>query len=311
MKNKKIFLKRLFIFTVFILFFGFYILADKASAAVLYLEPGENEYYQEDIFVVKVKLDTEEEKINAIKMELSFPPEILEVIDISRGDSILSLWPEEPLFSNEKGIVSFIGGIPQGFSGQSKLVSIPFRVISQFDSFVLAEIMFENNSLVLLNDGLGSKAETVFKGSVFNILPERAEIPRDEWKQEMEKDNILPEPFEIILARDPLIFEGKYFIAFSTIDLETGIDYYEIKEGDRPWKRDKSPYLLEDQTLQSIIKVKAVDKAGNERIAELMPPILPEPFYKSFFLWILTILTIILVAVYFLRRKAFWQKKEK
>jgi flagellar biosynthesis/type III secretory pathway M-ring protein FliF/YscJ len=33
----------------------------------------------------------------------------------------------------------------------------------------------------------------------------------------------------------------------------------------------RSPYVLEDQNLNSVIRVKAIDKAGNEYIATLVP----------------------------------------
>jgi hypothetical protein len=38
-----------------------------------------------------------------------------------------------------------------------------------------------------------------------------------------------------------------------------------------PWVKANSPYVLKDQTLNSIIRVKAVDKAGNEYVATLVP----------------------------------------
>jgi hypothetical protein len=41
---------------------------------------------------------------------------------------------------------------------------------------------------------------------------------------------------------------------------------------DAPWIETQSPYVLKDQTLNSTIRVKALDKAGNETIALLIPP---------------------------------------
>jgi len=138
-------------------------------------------------------------------------------------------------------------------------------------------------SQVLLNDGFGTPAKLTTKGAVFTILAEKLETPEDKWKEELEKDNIPPEPFEIEIHQEPAIFEGKYFIIFSTTDKQTGIDYYEISEtGDKRqegWKIGESPYLLTDQSLQSIIKVRAVDKAGNERIAEILPLRKPFPYW--------------------------------
>ena len=113
------------------------------------------------------------------------------------------------------------------------------------------------------------------------------EIPRDEWLRQLEKDTIPPEAFDIEIPQDPSIFEGKYFIIFSTIDKQTGLDYYEIKEGEKDWQRGQSPYLLEDQRLESIIRVKAVDKAGNERTVLVGPLRFPE---KPFPYWIIILI---------------------
>ncbi|KXK00200.1 MAG: hypothetical protein UZ19_OD1000115 [Parcubacteria bacterium OLB19] len=38
-----------------------------------------------------------------------------------------------------------------------------------------------------------------------------------------------------------------------------------------PWIEVDSPYVLKDQSLNSIVRVKALDKAGNEYIATLVP----------------------------------------
>ncbi len=66
--------------------------------------------------------------------------------------------------------------------------------------------------------------------------------------------------------------EGKKYLVFVTDDKTSGIEHYEVKEGKRDFKRAMSPYLLEDQSLRSRISVKAADKAGNERTAEIVPP---------------------------------------
>ena len=40
---------------------------------------------------------------------------------------------------------------------------------------------------------------------------------------------------------------------------------------DAPWVRESSPYVLKDQSLNSTLRVKAFDKAGNEYVATLVP----------------------------------------
>ena len=66
------------------------------------------------------------------------------------------------------------------------------------------------------------------------------------------------------------------------------------------WERAESPYLLKDQSLKSIIKVKAVDKAGNEKIVKVAP------FKKIFPYWIIIFLIGITI-IYFIAK---WQKEK-
>ena len=259
-----------------ILIINFIFVPTVVFGAILYSEPEEGQYYLEDVFVAEIKINTEGEEINAIKVDLAFSQDVLEIKDFSQGNSILALWPEGPSFSNQTGKIHFIGGIPGGYSGEDGLLG---KIVFGAKKGGKALVQIEDSSQVLLNDGLGTLAELTSKGGFFTIFPEKREIPEDEWKRELEKDDIPPEPFEIIISQDPTIFEGKYFIIFSTVDKQTGIDYYEVKEGKKDWEKSESPYLLENQDLQSIIKVRAVDKAGNERIAEYLPPKKPFPWW--------------------------------
>ena len=87
-------------------------------------------------------------------------------------------------------------------------------------------------------------------------------------------DSSLPQAFKPEISWDSSIFEGRYFLSFSTQDLISGISYYEVSETNKEedtWRVMESPYLIEDQSLRGTIKVKAVDRAGNERIVEIIP----------------------------------------
>ena len=279
-------------------------------AAILYLEPAEGEYYQGDTFIVDLKIDVEKECVNAVKAELSFSQDVLKAVDFSQGKSILTIWLEDPEINQEKGLISFIAGIPGGFCGilagdigeNNLLGQIIFQIKEANGEQFSAEMKFLDSSQVLLNDGLATPAELKTKKAVFTILPEKTETPREEWKKELEKDNIPPESFEIKISRDPDIFEGKYFIVFYTADKQTGVDYYEIKEGKRNWERGESPYLLKDQKLSGIIKVKAVDKAGNERIMVLEARY-PIKWYEQSLAWIIIILGIVIGCILWKIRK--------
>lgn len=280
-----------FLFTLII---SFILIPAIAEAAVLYLEPAEGEYYQEDTFIVTAKINTEE-CINTVEGNLNFSQDILEVVDFSQGSSILTIWLKKPEILQNSGLISFTGGIPGGYCGRlpgdpgesNLLGKIIFKVKTEKPE--IAKVKFLDTSQVLLNDGFGTPAKLNTREAVFTILSGISETPKEEWLQELEKDTILPQPFEIEISQDPSIFDGKYFIIFSTNDKETGIDHYQVKEGERDWQIAESPYLLEDQGLTSIIKVKAVDKASNERIAEIIGPRYLPP-EKLFPYWIIIII---------------------
>ena len=109
-----------------------------------------------------------------------------------------------------------------------------------------------------------------------------------------------PQVFKPEISQDPLIFEGKYFLSFFAQDLTSGISHYEVLETNKEegtWKVTESPYLLEDQSLRSVIKVKAIDKAGNERITEIIPEV------KVFPWWIITIVLIMAGVIWWLWKK--------
>jgi len=282
----------------------------KIEGAILYLDSSQEEYRQDQTFMVNLRIDIEGECINTVKADLGFPQDVLEAIDFSQGNSILSLWLKPADINQSLGLISFIGGVPGGYCGRlpgdlglsNLLGKIIFKVkekvgVEPFSAESQARVEFLDSSQVLLNDGFGTPAELTNKGITLKILPKSVEIPaEDEWQKELEKDIIPPEPFQIEINKDPSIFEGKYFAVFSTLDKQTGIDHYEIQEIPPKWmlkstkfEKAESPYLLQDQSLKSIIKVKAVDKAGNERIAEYLPPKKPFPS------WIIILILLILI----------------
>lgn len=281
-----------------------------AKGAMLYLEPSSGQYQQGDVFIAEVRIDTQGECINAVEVNLVFPENILEIKDFSKGGSILSLWVEEPSFNN--GLVSFSGGIPGGYCGiisgdpgQSNVLGKLVLRARETDAKLLheteAKLEILQSSQVLLNDGKGTPAEMATKPSIFTIMSEKSETITDEWYEEIKKDIIAPELFEIEIYQNPDVFDGKYFITFFTDDKQTGLDYYEIKQGEENWQKAQSPFLLKDQELKSIIKVRAIDKAGNQRIAEYIP--LEKPV--SFPFWIIILVLISFIAIIILWQRIF------
>lgn len=304
---------------VFSFCLSFLIFSSSISAAVLYLDPEVGEYYPGDTLIVTIRIDTQEECINVVEVDLGFSKEMLTVEDFSEGDSILTHWIEKPGSEdlsdiNNKGMISFAGGIPGGFcgrlAGDPGLSNVLGKVIFKIPSLIIgsainSELDLEilSSSKIFLHDGYGTRAELYTQKARYVVL-DGARPAKDEWQEKLTTDDVLPEPFIIELQQSPAIFNGQYFVIFWTTDKQTGIDYFQIKEGDGDFKIVTSPYLLEGQTLKNKITVKAVDKAGNERIVGYTPSeyryvSLPEPIEKKFFQWWTVVVILSIFGIFF------------
>lgn len=123
------------------------------------------------------------------------------------------------------------------------------------------------------------------------------------------QDKTPPESFEIILGRDDSIYGGKHFITFASSDRTSGIDHYEIHEGTlmqtligAKWKVIKGSYPLSDQKLNSIIKVKAVDEAGNYRVETFKPKII---LISEIILYAILLIIVAVMSILFFAKKEF------
>jgi len=329
----------------------FLFIVSSVDAATLYLSPDSQNIYQDNSFIVEVRLDSEGEEINTAEVNIMYSSDLLELVEINNGDSILTLWPKEPLIQN--GNISFIAGMPNGFQGQDGLI---IRLIFRGKGIGEGIVNFEESSRVLLNDGQGTETQLNLSEGNYQVIEKLEGLPivsskthpdQDKWYSETtlhlhwyleegieysylmsydplaEPDGIadipegelvwmgdieykgledgiyyfhlkqatrnkqselewgpkvtfrtmidtsLPEEFELQITE----IEEKNYLVFATRDETSGIEYYEVQEGKQESKKAISPYLLEDQKLgKGIIKVKAIDKAGNERITEIKPP---------------------------------------
>ncbi len=158
------------------------------------------------------------------------------------------------------------------------------------------------------------------------LAAEPGEVLVNSWQDKVNQDNIPPEKFSIFLEKQNT--SGKYFIVFNTTDKQTGVDVYQVMEqplsqiasfdwgrADAPWIETRSPYVLKDQTLNSTIRVKAIDKAGNEYIATLVPDESLRDSSKGMMLalilvmfGVVTVFVFLIVSTFLLRKRK--QKKE-
>lgn len=361
-KNLKLFL--------FLFLFPLVFQAGKAEAARLYFSPDFQPVFNQESFLVEIKIDTEGEEINAVEGHISFFGAI-EPIGFVKGGSVFSLWIEEPKIGGSE--VSFSGGAPGGFNGENLLLKIIFLTKGNGEN----TIFFKDNSAAFLNDGKGTKAGVSFSSARVSVVEKTEEIPiiiskthpdQNQWYKEntlslywdlegeeyswdlsfssqtepdekadrpegelmwigameykgledgiyyfnLKKklssenwsqkitframiDKTPPKGLEFAVAKNDLLFEGKYFLSFFAEDKTSGIDHYEVIEesygnifqeffkqiffkgenlgaGMKKWEAAESPYLLKDQELQSRIFIKAKDKAGNYLIETIEPP---------------------------------------
>lgn len=124
------------------------------ESASLYLSPSSGTFYVGSTFDVSVFVNTENASINAVRADLSFSPNLLQVTSPTAGSSFISIWADQPFYSNRDGIISFKGGLPSpGINTSAGLVStITFRVKAPG----IANISFMSASQVLSADGQGS-----------------------------------------------------------------------------------------------------------------------------------------------------------
>ncbi len=275
----------------------FLLSSQTALAASLYIDPAKTSLDRGDAITLKVRLDVDEaagECVNAVDGVVTFTKNI-SVEDVSVGDSIFNVWIEPPQINKEDNTVTFAGGIPNGYcgriAGDPRLSNVIAKLVVRSPGFIIgggdetiAYVNFSDKSTAYLNDGRGTKAILNTYGSTIELNSKPGSVIEDPWREEILADVIPPAQFSISLQKDEKAFSQKYYIVFNTSDKETGIDHYEVMEepltqfgsfqwgrADAPWVRARSPYILADQSLNSIIRVKALDKAGNEYIATLIP----------------------------------------
>jgi hypothetical protein len=185
------------------------------------------------------------------------------------------------------------------------------------------KVEFLPETAAYLNDGFGTKAELAMFGSSIEMGDTPGSTLQDNWREAVVTDNVGPAPFGIAIEKIPGE-NGKYFAIFNTTDKQTGIDQYQILEepiADRfsfiwgranaPWITARSPYELKDQSLNSTVYVKAIDKAGNEYIAKLVPekalstiPVESMLLYGALsFLAVMALVVIVTVSRIFIKRR--------
>lgn len=220
-------------------------ISPNAFASSLYLSPYSGTFFVGNTFDISVFVDTEESVINAIEVNLKFPADLLQVTSPTAGSSFISIWADQPSYSNKDGTVNFRGGVPNpGVKTSAGLIStITFRAKAPG----VAKISFSESSKILLADGKGTNILQSAAPGEYTLILQAPEGPRisspthpsqNTWYRNNNPLFFLEDVNEVSdfswsLDRDPMgipdnISEGKENSA-SFEDTEDGIWYFHAK----------------------------------------------------------------------------------
>lgn len=244
-------------------------------------------------FETEFFFNTEDEDINALEGKIVWPENLLELKEIRDGNSIINFWIERPRVSN--GEIIFSGIIPGGYLDKKGLIlSLVFKSLQAGQGSI--EI---RDVKALLNDGQGTVVNTATPNLPL-VISEQASSSQPIVVELRDTDK--PEIFEPLVVSDPAVFNEKYFLVFAAQDKGSGIDRYEVCEGEKKCVAAASPYLLQDQSLRHDIFVKAVDRSGNSRLVVLSPDRVA-PWYEKNIIWVIIIILGLSIGSIFL-----WQR---
>lgn len=117
-------------------------------------------------FLLSVNLNTNNQKVNAVGLYLSFDPSRLQLTDIDTTKSFCQFYPEKK-YDNQMGTVTLACGSPHpGVSGVNQLVTLKFSP----QSIGSTAISVSPKSQILSSDGKGSNILRDQPVLNFNIL---------------------------------------------------------------------------------------------------------------------------------------------
>jgi hypothetical protein len=108
-----------------------------------------------EILTVELQLDSRGQRINAAEIGLRYPTDRLEVRYVGRENSIFSLWPTPPEWTDSPGLVTMSAGRPGGlYALNASVATVYFRVLQ---SGPVRLMLDPDRTAAYLNDGQGTR----------------------------------------------------------------------------------------------------------------------------------------------------------
>jgi len=216
--------------------------------------------------VIPIKLDTEGATVNTISGEVTISGDAVSINSLNEQNSVVSLWVERPEHSADK--VTFAGIIPGGFRG------VLGAGVNSYEPGIILNIVILGKKVGegTLNVSITTLVEHAEKQNLIPVADKLVNIRVVEGGESnivRYVDTEPPELFKPVIVSSHYVSDTGYALVFQTRDVGSGIDHYEVKVADGEFLRAENPYPLDKSQIHSIIYVKAIDRAGNERTVKL------------------------------------------
>ncbi|MBI2037758.1 MAG: hypothetical protein HYT15_02400 [Candidatus Magasanikbacteria bacterium] len=176
----------------------FFVFAQSVNAAVIYTVPETGGFNIGAEFSVDIKIDSEAESINASQATINWPVDILEFVEVSKAGSAFNFWVTDPVLSDTKNSLSFIGGTAKGISGGAlQILKVKFKALGAG-----AASIFITDAAVTASDGKGTNILSKIKEASYTIGATTAQpaVPKP---ATIESAKPVPQPVRV--ERKPIV----------------------------------------------------------------------------------------------------------
>ncbi len=155
--------------------FFLFLIPNLVFSASLFSEISRTSVVVGETVTISFFVSSKDGAMNAVSGSVSYPKDLLEIVSVSKNNSIASLWVAEPSFDNSKGLISFEAVVLNpGFVGEAgKIVSF----IARGKAGGSGRIDYLTGS-VLANDGLGTEINKSSFGVGFEIREASVSPPK-------------------------------------------------------------------------------------------------------------------------------------